>query len=249
MSEILVGAEPQSWPGGRTGVLVVHGFTGSPGSMRVVADAIAEAGHTVELPLLPGHGTSVAAMGATDWSHWTGAVDHSLAELAGRVDQVVVLGLSMGGSLTLWLASRHPELAGIVCINPAVVPQGADVMQQLQDLLDGGTHYLPAIGSDIAKEGVVEVAYEETPVGPLLSLQNGLVGLVGQLAEVKVPLLLMNSPDDHVVDPGDSEHLAEVYGGSVERVSLDHSFHVATQDVDQGLIIDRSLQFIKSVTT
>ncbi|NOX29939.1 MAG: carboxylesterase, partial [Actinobacteria bacterium] len=67
MSEILLGAEPQSWPGGRTGVLVVHGFTGSPGSMRVVADAIAEAGHTVELPLLPGHGTSVAEMDATAW--------------------------------------------------------------------------------------------------------------------------------------------------------------------------------------
>ncbi|NOX30405.1 MAG: alpha/beta hydrolase, partial [Actinobacteria bacterium] len=94
-----------------------------------------------------------------------------------------------------------------------------------------------------------EVAYEETPVRPLLSLQGGLVDLVGQLAEVKVPLLLMNSPDDHVVDPGDSEHLAEVYGGSVERVSLDHSFHVATQDEDQGLIIERSLQFIDTVTT
>lgn len=231
------------------GVLVVHGFTGTPGSMRDVAAALAAAGHTVELPLLPGHGTTVDDMIATGWDDWSAAAQSALDELSARVDHVVVLGLSMGGSLTLWLATKNPDLAGIVCVNPAVVPQGEATVTQLTEILASGMTVLPAIGSDIAMEGVVEVAYDSTPVGPLLSLQDGLRSFHDQLASIEVPLLLLTSPQDHVVTPTDSDYLAEVVSGPVTRVSLDRSFHVATQDYDQGLIISSTLTFITEVTS
>lgn len=248
MSDVLPGADAWSAEGGSTGVLVVHGFTGSPGSMREVAEAFAAAGHTVELPRLPGHGTTVDDMLTTGWDDWSGAAEAALTDLAARVDHVVVFGLSMGGSLTLWLGSRHPELAGLVCVNPAVVPLDDGTLGQMQEIVDGGTEILPGIGSDIAKEGVTEVAYDGLPVRCLLSMQAGLGSFADELENTALPLLLLTSPDDHVVPPTDSDHLAEVWSGSVERVSLDRSFHVATQDHDQQLIVDTTLAFIERVT-
>src|SRR5262249_13233346 len=117
---ILPGAEPFAADGGPDGVLVVHGFTGSPQSMRPLAEAFAAAGFTVELPLLPGHGTSVDDMIPTSWADWSGAAEVAYQELASRCRRVIVAGLSMGGTLTVWLAAHHPEIAGIVCVNPAI---------------------------------------------------------------------------------------------------------------------------------
>ncbi len=249
MSDVLPGAEAWSADGGTTGVLVVHGFTGSPASMREVAEALAAAGHTVSLPRLPGHGTTIDEMLTTGWSDWSAATDAALEELASRVERVVVLGLSMGGSLTLWLGTRHPELAGLICVNPAVVPLDDGTLAQMAEIADGGTPVLPGIGSDIAKEGVTEIAYDGMPVRPLLSMQAGLADFHADLGAVDLPLLLCTSPDDHVVPPTDSDHLASVWSGEVERVTLENSFHVATQDHDQGLIIERALAFIERVAS
>src|SRR3978361_677452 len=117
MADILAGAEPFSAAGSsRAGALVLHGFTGNTQSMQPLAHPFAGAGYTVELPLLPGHGTTVEDMARTGWADWFAAADAAYRELAGRVDKVVVAGLSMGGSLTLALALAHPEIAGIVLV-------------------------------------------------------------------------------------------------------------------------------------
>ena len=118
--EILPGCEPWSAAGGPHGVLVLHGFTGSPQSVRGLAEAFADAGFTVELPRLPGHGTTVEDMITTGWPDWSAAAEATYEDLAGRTDSVVVAGLSMGGALTAWLASRLPYIACIVCVNPVV---------------------------------------------------------------------------------------------------------------------------------
>ena len=114
----MAGAEPFSATGGPDGVLVLHGFTGNPSSMRGVAEKLADAGLTVELPLLPGHGTSW-----TTWSPRAGPTGRRrprrpTSTLAARCDRVAVVGLSMGGTLTCWLAERHPEISGIVADQP-----------------------------------------------------------------------------------------------------------------------------------
>ena len=246
---ILPGAEPWSHDGGPLGALCIHGFTGSPSSMRPLARALAAAGFTVELPRLPGHGTTVADMMTTGWSDWTGAVSESYERLAARTERQVVAGLSMGGALSLWLAAQLPALAGVVAVNPTTQPQAPEIIEMLREMLADGTDVMPAIGSDIAKEGVVEVAYDGTPVGPLLSLMAGLADLQDRYGACRQPLLLLNSPEDHVVAPEQAEFLAGAWGGTVERVTLARSYHVATQDHDAELIEERAVAFAHRVCT
>ncbi len=232
--------------GGPTGVLVIHGFTGSPQSMRPIASAMAAAGHTVEMPLLPGHGTTVDDMLTTGWADWTAAVETAYLDLAARTDRVVVSGLSMGGSLTLWLATRHADIAGIVLINAAAVAD-PELMDGLQAFVDSGATTIDAIGGDIAKEGVVEVAYDQTPLAPLLSLQHGLLDMAPELSKITMPTLVITSRDDHVVPPTSSDFIADNITAEAERLWLDDSFHVATLDHDEQRIIDAVADMVARV--
>src|SRR5580704_6426192 len=158
---ILPGAEPYSATGDARGALVLHGFTGNPQSMRGLALALADAGLTVEMPLLPGHGTDISDMVPTRWEDWSKAAEDAYTELAARSDAVVVVGLSMGGTLSIWLAERHPEIAALAVVNPMVSPPDAATVEFLQAMIDGGDELAPGVGSDIALEGAVESAYPE----------------------------------------------------------------------------------------
>lgn len=247
---VVAGCEPWSVAGGErgeVGALVLHGFTGCPQSMRPLAEAFAAAGYTVELPLLPGHGTTVDDMIATGWADWSAAAEAAYDDLAGRCEKVVVAGLSMGGTLTAWLATRHPEIAGIVCVNPAIrVPdEMADLIRQT---LDGGVDRFPSIGGDVADPEARESAYDATPLAALLSLAEATTALRDDLRKVTSPLLLLNSPQDHVVPPSDSDELAAGVAGDVERISLDRSYHVATIDYDKDLINGEAVAFANRVT-
>lgn len=248
MAEIIPGAEPMSVDGGPVGVLVLHGFTGNPQSVRPLAEAAAAAGHTVEMPLLSGHGTRIEDMLATRWSDWSADAEAAYGKLAARTEKVVVAGLSMGGSLTCWLASRHPEIAGIVCVNPAT-RAAPEVREFIQSLVDAGEEVMDGIGSDVCRPDVEELAYKGTPLAPLLSLFDAANELDGAFARISCPLLLFTSPEDHVVPPTDSDFLAECVAGPVERVSCDRSYHVATIDHDRDMIVERMLEFVERVTS
>jgi carboxylesterase len=243
------GCEPWSADGGDNseyGVLVLHGFTGCPQSMRPLADAFAAAGYTVDLPVLPGHGTTIEDMIETTWDDWSSAADAAYAALAERCQGVVVAGLSLGGSIAAWLGSRHPEIAGIVCINPPVrVP--ADMTELIQQMVDAGQEHIPGLGGDIADPDATESAYDATPLRPLLSLAAAADDLRAELAKVTSPMLLMTSPQDHVVPPVDSDELAAGVSGPVERISLDRSYHVATIDYDKDLIGKEAVAFAARV--
>jgi carboxylesterase len=246
---VLPGAEPWSHVTGpgAPGVLCLHGFTGNPSSMRAVAQAFGTAGFHVELPRLPGHGTHVEDMKATRWDDWAGAADAAYRILAERATSVVVAGLSMGGSLTLWLGTRHPEIAGLICVNPATLPQAPEVVDMVEDFLAQGMEAIPGIGADLADPQATESAYEAAPLRPLLSLSAALGELSSQYPELAMPLLLCSSAQDHVVDPAQGDFLATTYGGPVERVVLERSYHVATLDYDAPLIIERALGFARRV--
>lgn len=247
MAHVMLGAEPMSAEGDDVGVLVLHGFTGNPQSVRPLAEAVAAAGHTVEMPLLPGHGTRVEDMLDTTWADWSAAAEEAYADLAARTRVVVVAGLSMGGSLTCWLATRHPEVAGIICVNPAAQAP-PETRELVRSMLDAGEEVMPGIASDVADPDSPESAYPETPLRPLLSLLEAAAEVQPELATIRCPLLLFTSPEDHVVPPADSDVLAAAVSGPVERISCDRSYHVATIDYDKDLIIDRSLAFIDAVT-
>ncbi|HUQ39204.1 MAG TPA: alpha/beta fold hydrolase [Acidimicrobiales bacterium] len=245
---VLPGAEAWSHQGGEDGVLVCHGFTGNPTSMRPLAEAFAAAGFTVVLPRWPGHGTVIEDMQKTTWADWSSAAEAAYTELASRCRRVVVAGLSMGGTLTVWLAGRHPEIAGIVVVNPAVEPAADSFLDMLRASLDQGIDTVPGIGSDVAKPDVVESAYPGTPVAPLISLIEGQQEIAAGIPDIRCPVLLMNSRNDHVVPPSNSDYLAEKVSGPVERVTFERSFHVATIDYDQPEIEARAVDFARKVT-
>src|SRR5947209_6561028 len=147
MPEVWPEAQPLFHEGSRAGVLVVHGFTGSPATMQPLADAFVAAGFTVSMPRLPGHGTTIEDMLTTGWDDWTAEAERAYVELAARCASVVIAGLSMGATLTCWLAARHPEVAGIVIVNAAVRPYDADTQAFIQAMLDAGDEIAPGIGS------------------------------------------------------------------------------------------------------
>jgi carboxylesterase len=246
---LIPGAEPFSAAGGPHGVLVVHGFTGNPQSMRGLAEAFAAAGFAVELPLLPGHGTKVEDMVPTRWEDWSGAAEVAFQELSTRCDRVVVAGLSMGGTISVWLAAHHPEIAGVVAVNPAVEPPADSFLELFRGSLAEGLETIPGIGNDVADPDVKELAYEQTPLAAGLSMFEAINDLVPRLGDIRCPLLLLNSPQDHVVPPSNSDFLAERCGGPVERVSLDRSYHVATLDYDKADIEARAVEFARKVTS
>ncbi len=246
--EIIPGAEPLSHVGTNgCGVVVLHGFTGNPSSMRGVAEAFVAAGYSVEMPRLPGHGTTLADMMTTSWDDWRACAEVTYADLASRVGKVVVVGLSMGGTLTAYLGAHHPEIAGIVTINGALEPMNPDFRAMVQGMVDAGGVEIPGIGSDIASPGVVESAYAGTPLVALLSLADGGAALDPLVPGITCPALVLYSPQDHVVAVTASPYFASKVGGPVELVTLDRSFHVATLDFDAELINARSVAFANKV--
>lgn len=249
-SAILPGAEPWSadGPNGH-GALVLHGFTGNPSSLRALAEELNEAGFAVELPLLPGHGTTVEDMMETGWADWSKAAEAAFAALSERVDKVVVVGLSMGGALSCWLASRHPEAAGLAVINPVVEVPADSFIELLEGILDSGIETTPPIGSDIALPGGVENAYASNPVRPAISMFAGVRDLNERLSEIRCPTLIITSRQDHVVPPSSSDVLAAGVSGPVERVWLEKSFHVATLDYEADEIEARIVAFANEVTS
>lgn len=244
---IIPGAEPYSATGDARGALVLHGFTGNPQSMRGLALALADAGFTVEMPLLPGHGTDISDMVPTRWPQWCEAADDAFTALAARCDSVAVVGLSMGGSLAVWLAEHHPEVAALSLVNPLATPPDTATTGFIEAMIEAGDEVAAGIGSDIAMEGAVESAYPELPLRAALSLFEGVEEVEARLGSVICPVLLFTSKQDHVVDPKSSDVLVERVKGPVEQVVLERSYHVATLDYDKDEIEARTVEFLSGV--
>jgi carboxylesterase len=242
-------ADAFSAPGGPHGALVLHGFTGNPSSMRGVAEALAAAGFAVELPLLPGHGTSIEDMLTTRFTDWAATVEEAFLALAGRTDRVVVAGLSMGATLAAWVTARNPGVAGLVAVNGMFEPPAPSFLEMLRTTVEQGIDRFPGIGSDIALPGVSEGAYPETPIVPLMSLLEATTELGERLGQISCPVLILTSTQDHVVPPSSSDVLAAGVAGPVERVVLERSYHVATLDFDRDLVEKRTVEFALRVTS
>jgi carboxylesterase len=241
------GAEPFTAEGGSRGVLVLHGFTGNPQSLRALATALAAEGYTVDLPLLPGHGTAVEDMIPTRWADYAEAAEAAYRDLARRCDEVALVALSMGGTLACWLAEHHAEVVGMVLINPFVDPPAGSFRDLLRGILDSGSEIAPGVGSDIAKEGSTELAYLVTPIAAVLSVFDGIDGVAARLDHVTCPVLLLSSREDHVVPSSSGDVLVAGVLGPIERVWLEHSYHVATLDHDAELVVSRTVAFLRDV--
>ncbi|GAA5137113.1 alpha/beta fold hydrolase [Alloalcanivorax gelatiniphagus] len=241
-------AQPDLTGGRRIGVLVQHGFTGNPASMRPWAEDLASRGYAVEMPLLPGHGTRWQDLNKVTWADWVATVEAALDKLAAENDAVVAVGLSMGGALCLRLAADHgDDLAGIVIVNAAVDTLRKDV--RLLPLLKLVVPGLPGIANDIKKPGADEHGYPTTPLRAAASMFAGYADLRRDLPKVTVPVLFFRSAEDHVVDISSSRALnAGLSSKDFEERVLDDSYHVATLDNDAPRILAESAEFIERVT-
>lgn len=237
--------QPYEAGDGRDGVLLVHGFTGTPQSMRTWAEHLAAAGFTVSLPLLPGHGTHWKELNATRWTDWYAAADAAFTALRQRCDRVFVAGLSMGGALSLRLAEQHgDDVAGLVLVNPAI--NITDPRMKILPVLRHVVPSLAAIGNDVADPSATEIAYDRNPLQALYSQSLLWADVRDHLDRVTQPLLVFRSAQDHVVDPSSLAILQEKVGSAdVEFRTLTRSYHVATLDYEAPEIFAASVDFFR----
>lgn len=248
MTELLLeDAEPYSHRQGTHGVLLIHGFTSQPHTMRSLATAFACAGYLVELPRLPGHGTTVADLENRRFPDWTAFVEGALADLRGRARKIVVVGLSMGGTLACWLCEHHRDIAGLILINPLIEQTSAENLERLHHELEEERATYPNNRSDIKDPRQSGFGYGETPIRPLLSALEGAEEVAGHLDEIVAPILMFTSREDHVVPPSSGDTIVERVRSHVERVYLENSYHVATLDYDAPELEERAVAFARKV--
>ena len=234
-----------SGDGPRTGVVLSHGFTGSPHGLRAWAQAFAAAGFAVRMPLLPGHGTNWQELARTRWQQWHGALDDAYLELEAECDHVFAAGLSMGGALALRVAATRP-VAGVVLVNPALVID--DPRAPLAGILKLVLKSTPAIANDILKEGMDEGAYARTPVAAAHEMNKMFRDTIRLLPRITAPVQVYKSTVDHVVSDASIAVLRRRLSSvPVDVVRLDNSYHVATMDHDAERIFEGSVQFIRRV--
>jgi carboxylesterase len=228
------------------GILLVHGFTGSPASMRPWAEYLNQRGYTVKVPLLPGHGTTPHDLNLVKWQEWPAKVESDLQGLLRTCRKVFICGLSMGGGTTLYIASRYSkDLAGIILVNPMIhvkfVPhQLAWAISRFQKMRD-------SVGDDIKRPGITEYGYDALPAVGVYELLKMLHYTRKRLHDVTAPMLLFHSVDDHTLPVTNTEIVMKGVGSrQKQRIELVNSYHVATLDYDQEVIFENSRLFIES---
>lgn len=247
-------ADPFAAPGApdahgqRVGVLLCHGFTGSPFSMRPWAEHLNAEGFAVSVPRLPGHGTRWQEMNRTTWQDWYDELTRAFEKLRADNDKVVLAGLSMGGALSLRLAADRPrEVDGVILVNPAVNIDRWDI--KLVPVLKHVVRAAPGVANDIKKPGVDEHGYSRTPLKALHSSLRGYKALCADLPKITCPVLFFRSVEDHVVDPSSSRIImGSISSRDVTERQLEDSYHVATLDNDAPAIYAESADFVRRVT-
>lgn len=235
---------------GDTAVLVIHGFTGSPLSMRPLANAFLNAGYSVSLPLLPGHGTKWEDLSKTSYKALLNSVTSNFDRLQREHQHVFVVGLSMGGTLALRLGEVR-EPAGIIVINPALT--FASPVAHFAPVLRHFVKSVDAIRDDISKPGMTENAYPRTPVGGVAEIKALMALTRKHLSEIKAPILAFRSATDHIVPDSSMKALSRglaknsAKGSNLTVQPLENSFHVATLDYDAAAIESGSVEFVRGL--
>ena len=243
------GSEPFHLDGGNVAVLMIHGFTGSPLSVKPWAEALHKSGVSVRVPLLPGHGRTWQEMNETKWQRWFAEVEENFNDLKKKYSQIFVAGFSMGGALALHLAQiRGREIEGLILINPSIQDR-----RPIMSLVPVLKYFLPSVGgrgTDVAAPNPPRHSYGRTPLKALHSLQDLWRDVGDNLHKVEAPLMIGYSINDHVVDPINSQIVIDnVSSVDIREVIFERSFHNVALDYDLDILSSESLSFIHDVLT
>ncbi len=261
--QILVGAEPFFIPGGSVGCLCLHGLTGTPQEMAWLGQHMAEQGSAVYVPRLTGHGINPSYLTRTRWQDWYASALDGYHLLRRECDQVFVMGLSMGGLLTLLLAASEPVdgaavLAAPLAItsNPAmrfihllrhIYPYVPTPPAQPDDPLNLRiTELQRTRGERITGRVSYNSQYTTAGLSELVHLQQQVIDRLGLII---APLLLAYSEGDQTVNIADLDRiLANVASRDVEVLRLVESDHILTNDVDHPRVFEAVRSFVATHT-
>lgn len=242
---VIDGAETFFYKGNEVGILLSHGFVGTPQSVQFIGERLAEYGYTILAPRLPGHGTHYHDLENCTYEDWFEALEKGYKFLAQKCSTVFVIGQSMGGTLTLKLANKYPEIQGIATINAALTLPSFDYLKNSQE-----PQYLPEGDPDIKAKGVYEITYEQTPLKAIHQLQALMTSTPRILADITPPILCIKSSIDHVVPPENTTFIYKKVGSKVKNlVTLDNSYHVASMDNDKQKIVEHVHSFVQQQLT
>jgi carboxylesterase len=236
-----------SLPGGKVGVLVIHGFTGSPVSITPWAKYLNQQGFTVSAPLLPGHGSTWQEMNKTTWQDWYAEVESSYLELKLKCDRVFIAGFSMGASLALRLCQIHGnEIEGLIVLNPSIHDR-----RWFMKVIPILKYLIPSVAkgaTDIAAPNPPIHSYDRTPLKALDSLRKLWANVERDLYLIDLPIMVAYSTNDHAVDPENSMTVIDnVFSVDIREVVFEHSFHNVPLDFDAEQLNIESKIFIEDV--
>ena len=247
--KILEGAEEFRLGQGPVGALLVHGFTGSPQSMRGLGEYLAERGIGVSGIRLPGHGTTWEDLNARTSDEWVAAVESEFERMEAEHDQVFVVALSFGVALTLEFAARNPgRAAGIVALAGFV--HTPDPRRFFAPVIRRVVRSMPGAGNDICDPDSRELCYDRLPTGAAYTMLRFCKKARADLPKVVDPLLVIHSPHDHTAHPSNATLIHDkVSSTDKELVWLERSYHVITVDYEKDRVFELAHRFIAERAT
>jgi carboxylesterase len=256
MTQIIPTAEPFFLLGdsSKPACLLIHGFTGAPKEMRWMGEYLHQQGYTCLGVRLAGHGTDPEDMVRSRWTDWTASVEDGYHLLRGVTSNIFLVGLSMGGVLSLLMSARLAVRGVIAMSTPARLPDDHPVwLLELISLFrkyKSKTREEPGSGWFDKTAWQEHVSYPQNPVRSAAELKKLILAMRAALPEVQVPVLLMHSKDETYVLP---ENMNILYEGLVNaadktKLSLTGSGHVLTRDASRQQVFQSAAEFIQRIT-
>lgn len=238
---VIEGAESFLFEGNEIGILISHGFIGTPQSVRFLGEEFAKLGYTVLAPRLKGHGTHYKDLEKATRDDWVQDLVKAYEELKQKCTSVFIVGQSMGGTLALFLASQFPEIKGVILINPALSVPSYEYLNGKPTL-----SYVHETATDIKLEGVEEITYKKIPVSAIHQLQVLMSQTVKIVPTIGNSLFCFKSTEDHVVPPECTDFILNKVKSNYKEVkTLMNSYHVASMDHEKEVIVDETHHFIQ----
>ena len=238
---VIKGAEPFYFKGSEIGILISHGFIGTPQSVRSLGEGLAQYGYSVIGPRLKGHGTHYNDLERCSHEEWFDSLERGYEVLRQQCTSIFVMGQSMGGTLALKLAHKYRDIRGIILINPALnVPAYEYLTKETK------TRFIDEGEPDIKAKDVYEITYQKVPIKAIRELQSLMEGIHALLPSTHCPILGFKSAEDHVVPPENTDYIIENIGSNIKKkVVLQNSYHVASMDHDKEKIMKNCHHFVQ----